>query len=195
MSPSASTVKTTELLTARARRLESPVAVAGLMYKEASDWFHVATPVSQVPMCAKVGSLVKRPWPETVMASAEASPKVTLASNWALPTTWNAELGVVVPIPTLPAASMTKGVVSEASSFTRKELPVPSLVMVKASVVAVSSAVKLEMPVVVKVEVTVRGEEKIEVALTLKLSEAWLPMLALVAERLKPDRVPETPRD
>ncbi|MFZ2969752.1 MAG: hypothetical protein WA063_01240, partial [Minisyncoccia bacterium] len=62
----------------------------------------------------------------TVISTAklEAAPRVSFC--------W----GEAVPMPVLPEASITKGVVSEAESLITKELPEPRLVKVKAAEVA-----------------------------------------------------------
>ena len=71
MSPSTSTSNFTLPPTDRAKMLESEVADAGLMYMVASDWFHVADPIAQVPVCAWVGTLVKESWPPVVTMTSE----------------------------------------------------------------------------------------------------------------------------
>jgi hypothetical protein len=50
------------------------------------------------------------------------------------PDTWSLQFGVV-PIPTLPFASITNGEVSPVTSLTTKLLPVPSLVIVRGTFV------------------------------------------------------------
>jgi hypothetical protein len=56
-------------------------------------------------------------------------------ANRRVPFTSNFCPGVAVPIPTLPLLSITKGVVSDVSSFTTKDFPEPRLESVKASAV------------------------------------------------------------
>jgi len=85
--------------------------------------------------------------------------------------------GVAVPIPTLPAASITKGVASvEASSSTRNEFPDPRLVMVKAVAVEVTGRLRSKSAELrLRVLAIVMGALRVVVANTGNTSSVVLP--------------------
>lgn len=136
-------------------------------------------------------SMVRLPLPSTVKRLSTVLSVLVKRSCSVAERISNLASGVESPIPTFPEGSIIKGVVSEAWSFTTKELPSPTLVTDKGTAVEVARVLmpRIVPPVVaaevspnVKAVFPVAARAQFQVWGLLPLAMVLDPVAAVIAE-------------